>query len=86
MCHLSYCFFAGYISSYMLCGSFGFPVATEEALVKDSDSKEALAADKKGVNSSVSESLQEARLTGHQRLEVYKTRRVDIIEPCSTRH
>lgn len=61
-----------------LAPGFGFPVATEEALVKVSDRREALVADKKGVNSSVRMSLQGARLTGHQRLEGYKTRSVDI--------
>lgn len=55
-------------------GSAGAPpVTAEEAPVKDSDSREAMAADKKGVNSSISKPLQEARLTDHQRLEDYKT-------------
>lgn len=60
-----------------LCGLSSFPVATEEAPVKVSDSSEGLVADKRGVNSSVSLSLQGARMTDHQRLEGYKARVLD---------
>ena len=66
-----------------LCGLSSlsrFPVATEEAPVKVSDSSEGLVADKRGVNSSVSLSLQGSGMTDHQRLEGHKTARPDITE------
>lgn len=48
--------------------------------MKVSDSREGLAADKRGVNSSLSLSLQGARMTDHQRLEGYKARGLDFTE------
>lgn len=54
------------------CGLSSFSVAAEEAPVKVSDSIEGLLADKRGVNSSVSLSLQGAGMTDHQRLEGYR--------------
>lgn len=54
-------------SRHFVC--FGFPVVIEEAPVKVSDSRGALVADKTSVNSSVSVSLQGARMTDRQRLE-----------------
>lgn len=48
-------------------------MVTEEAPVKVSDSREGLVADKRGVNSSVSLSLQGAGMTDHPRLEGYRT-------------
>lgn len=53
-------------------------MATKEAAVKVSDSREELVADKRGVNSSVSLSLQGATMTDHQRLEGCKARRLDV--------
>lgn len=47
-------------------------MAPEEAPVKVSDSAEGLLADKRGVNSSVSLSLQGAGMTDCQRLEGYR--------------
>lgn len=70
----------GRTSGSGLCGLSSFPVATEEAPVKVSDSREGLVADKRGVNSSVSLSLQGARMIDHQRLEGYKARGLDITE------
>lgn len=61
-------------------------MATEEAPVKVSDSREALLADKRGENSSVSVSLQGAGMTDHQRLEGYNTRVVDVIDLGSARN
>lgn len=66
-----------------LCGLSSlslFPVATEEAPVKVSDSSEGLVADKRGVNSSVSLSLQGSGMTDHQRLEGHKATRPAITE------
>lgn len=51
----------------------------EEASVKVSDSSEGLVADKRGVNSSVSLSLQGARMTDRQRLEGYKATELDVL-------
>lgn len=66
-----------------LCGLSSlslFPVATEEAPVKVSDSSEGLVADKRGVNSSVSLSLQGSGMTDNQRLEGHKATRPAITE------
>lgn len=75
----------GSTSGSGLCGLSSFPVATEEAPVKVSDSSEGLVADKRGVNSSVSLSLQGTRMTDHQRLEGYKARVLDTTELGSVR-
>ncbi len=48
--------------------------------MKVSDSREGLVVDKRGVNSSVSLSLQGARMTVHERLEGYKARGLDVTE------
>lgn len=53
--------------------------------MKVSDSSEGLVADKRGVNSSVSLSLQGTRMTDHQRLEGYKARVLDTTELGSVR-
>lgn len=66
-----------------LCGLSSFPVATEEAPVKVSDRSEGLVADKRGVNSSVSLSLQGAGMTDHQGLEGYKARGLDVTDLAS---
>lgn len=68
----------GCTSGSRLRGLSSLPVAAEEAPVKVSDSREGLAADKRGVNSSVRLSLQGARMTDHQRLEGYKAKGLDV--------
>lgn len=71
---------SGCTSGSRLGGLSSLPLATEEAPVKVSDSREGLVSDKRGVNSSVSLSLQGARMTDHERLEGYKARGLDVTE------
>lgn len=54
--------------------------------MKVCDSRKALVADKRGVNSSVSKPLQGVGMIDRQRLEGYKTREVDITELCRARN
>ena len=60
-------------------------MTTEEASVKVYDNREGLVPDKKGVNSSMSLSLQEAEMSDHQMLEVYKARELNVRELGSVR-
>lgn len=54
--------------------------------MKVCDSRKALVADKRGVNSSVSKPLQGVGMIDRQRLKGYKTREVDITELCRARN